>query len=191
MTDVNEEWGDLAKVWRAEAAAVSASEIEVWLRRERARLRRARIAEFASLGIGLAGAAWAAVATPFVFVAGLFALFCALTLWFTLRFPATPLLRDGETLATSLDNRIAYEDWLLSQLRFGRALSYLPLFLFVFLIAGRLQHAAKAGLMSLAPLVVCLVTALAIAIWNAVLLRRAQRRRARLDGFNSALKKNI
>jgi hypothetical protein len=184
---MSQEWSDLAKVWHAEAAAISADEIEDFLRRERVRLRGARIAELAGLGLGLGIALWMAMTTTVVYFAGLFGLFCAVTLWLTARYPGLPPARGGEDLLTSLEASIGYEDWLLSQLRIGRAFAYLPLFASVYLASDQLRHFANTDPRSLVANALCVLVMLVVLGWNLLLTRRARRRKARLEGFLGAM----
>lgn len=184
---VPEDWRDLSSVWREDAAGVNAEEIDRYLARERRQLWLSSGGEIAGLGIGFAAAVWTAVYAPYRGVGIVLALFTLAAAAMSWRLRRAPMPAGAATLAMSLKDSIAREDWLAEQLRLGRALSFVALFAIVMatsLQLFRLKAFSAAGLAAAG--IGCTVVLAALA-WNLVLTRRARRRRARLQFLDDRL----
>lgn len=183
----HEEWQDLARVWQKGAIAITVEEIEALNLRQRRWLRTARAAELANTMVGVAAAIWLALASRLLWVGILSAAFSAASLVFVLRARREPARPGSNGLLVTLDESIAYEGWLAEQLRYGRALGFLALFVVVMAASTQLMDLASAtrsGLMATA------IAGLAIAgalMWNLALAWQLGRRTSRLQDFRRNL----
>ena len=182
------DWNDLAKLWQAEAAAVSIDDIEAHLVRHRRHMRLATVAELAGMCLGVAAAGWLAFFTTYRWlglVVGAFALISAAAVVRMRREPPAPGSVD---LLQSLKDSIDREDWVAEQLRFGRALSFVALFAIVSATGSQLRDSRSALELALIAGGVAAACVLAALAWNTVLLRRSHARRHRLEYLKDRLK---
>jgi MFS family permease len=180
------DWKDLSRLWQAEGAAVSLDELERYVKRERRSMRALATAELAGLGLGVLVGVWLSLWSPYFWLAGVFIAFCVVMGWVALRrTDAEP--QGGDDLLTSLRISMAREDWVASQLRFGRALSFVVLFVIVFLGSHMMRNFAAVHSGSFLALGVAAAWVCAVLAWNLSLVRRSARRRQRLESYASRL----
>jgi hypothetical protein len=180
------DWNDLTRLWQAEGAAVSLDELEQYMKRERRGMRALATAELAGLGLGVLVGIWLSLSSPYFWLSGVFIAFCLVMGWVALRrADAEP--QGGDDLLTSLRISMAREDWVASQLRFGRALSFVVLFVIVFLGSHMIRNFARAESGSLLALAAAAVWVCGVLGWNLLLVRRSARRRRRLESYASHL----
>jgi len=176
------DWKDLSRVWQAEGAAVSLDELEAHRQRERAAMRSLAAVEMAGLGLGIAVGFWLSITSYYFWLASVFIAFCLVMGWVALRRGhAEPL--GGDDLLTSLRISMAREDWVASELRFGRALSFVVLFVIVFLGSHMMRNFAAVNYGSFMALGVAAAWVCAVLAWNLSLVRRSARRRQRLESY--------
>lgn len=182
------DWNDLAKLWQAEAAAISVDDIDAHLRRHRRQMRIATFVELVGVSLGVAAAGWLAFFLSHRWlglVVGVFALVSAAVMVRTRRDPEpTGSVDVLQSLKDSLDR----EDWIAEQLRFGRALSFVALFAIVMATGSQLRQFSPTypvALMAGGVAAACVIAAL---VWNMVLLRRSRTRRHRLNYLKDRLK---
>ena len=175
------DWNDLAKLWQAEAAAVSVDDIEAHLERHRRHMLLVTVSELASVLLGVTAAGWLAFVLPYRglgLVVGVFTLVSAVVLLRTRRDPAP---RGSVDVLQSLKESLDREDWIAEQLRFGRALSFVALFAIVMAIASQLRQSSFDSVLALMAGSVAAACVLLTLVWNLVLLRRSRARRHRLE----------
>ena len=183
------EWMELTRLWQAEGAAVSLEELEDHMQRERRAMRSLAAVELAGLGLGIAVGIWLSITGHYFWLASVFIAFCLVMGWVALRRgPAEPL--GGDDLLTSLRISMAREDWVASELRFGRALSFVVLFVIVFFASHMMRNFAAASGGSLLALAVASAWVCGVLAWNIVLVRRSARRRQRLESYLVRLEAN-
>jgi len=186
MNQQSGDWMELTRLWQAEGAAVSIEELESYAKRERAAMRRLAAVEMAGLVLGIAVGVWLSITSYYFWLAGVFIAFCLVMGWVALRRGhAEPL--GGDDLLTSLRISMAREDWVAAELRFGRALSFVVLFVIVFLASHMMRHFAVAGGGSLLALAAAAAWVCGVLAWNFVLVRRSARRRQRLQSYATRL----
>ena len=182
------DWNDLAKLWQAEAAAVSVDDIEAHLERHRRHMLLSTVSGLASVFLGVAAAGWLAFVLLYRWlglIVGVFVLVSAAVLVRTRRDPTPGGSIDVlQSLKESLDR----EDWIAEQLRFGRALSFAGLFAIVMATGSQLRHSGLDSLPVLTAGSVAAACVLVALVWNLVLLRRSRRRRHRLEFLKDRLK---
>jgi threonine/homoserine/homoserine lactone efflux protein len=185
MTDPNaHDWNDLAKMWQADAAGVSLQDVDSHLRREKRQIWGVAAAELAGLGAGAVAAACVLFFTPHTWMGVVIIVFGGSSAWIAQRLRRAGSPPGSVDALQSLKESIAREDWIVEQLRLGRALSFVALFAIVMatsLQLFRLRAFSAAGLTAAG--IACTVILAALA-WNLVLTLRAQRRRARLRFFD-------
>lgn len=182
------DWNDLAKLWQADAACVPVQDIDAHLQRERRRMWRVSVTEFAGLTAGIIAAVCLLVFTPHVWLGVLIILFGGGSAWLALRMRRQIPLPDSLDLMQSLKDSIAREDWITEQLRFGRVLSFVALAAIVLATSMqllRLKTFSATGLVASG--IGCTVVLAALAL-NLVLSLRSRRRRARLRYLDERLK---
>lgn len=180
------DWMELTRLWQAEGAAVSLDEVEDYAKRERATMRRLAALELGGLGLGIAVGIWLSMTSMYFWFSSVFIAFCLVTGWAALRRgDAEPL--GGDDLLTSLRVSMAREDWVAAQLRFGRALTFVVLFVIVFLGSHMLRHYATVSGSSLLGLAAAGVWMCGVLAWNLTLVRRSARRRQRLQSYAARL----
>jgi len=186
MSQQPADWMELTRLWQAEGAAVSIDELDRHRQQERWVMRMLAGVELAGLGLGIAVGIWLSVVSPYVWFASIFIAFCLVTGWMALRRgDAEPL--GGEDLLTSLRISMAREDWVASQLRFGRAICFVVLFVIAFLGSYMLRHLTAVDSGSLLALAAAAIWMCAVLAWNLSLVRRSARRRQRLESFANRL----
>jgi hypothetical protein len=180
------EWIELTRLWQAEGAAVSLDELEAHMQRERAAMRALAGVELAGLALGVAVGIWLSITSPFIWLSSVFIAFCLVMGWVAYRRNhAEPV--GGDDLLTSLRISMAREDWVASELRFGRALSFVVLFVIVFMTSHVMRHFATASAGSLLALGAAAAWVCGVLAWNVVLVRRSTRRRHRLESYATRL----
>ena len=180
------EWLELTRLWQAEGAAVSIDEFESYAKRERAAMRRLAAVELAGLGLGIAVALWLSFTSPHFWLSGVFIAFSLVMSWVALRRRDDEPL-GGDDLLTSLRISMAREEWVASQLRFGRALSFVVLFVIVFMASHLMRHFATVDAGSLLALGAAAVWVCGVLGWNMSLVRRSTRRHQRLESYATRL----
>ena len=176
------DWMELTRLWQAEGAAVSIDELEAHVQRERAAMRALAAIELAGLGLGIAVGVWLSATTTYFWLASVFIAFCLVMAWVALRRGhAEPL--GGDDLLTSLRISMTREDWVASELRFGRALSFVVLFVIVFMTSHVMRHFATTSAGALLALGAAAAWVCGVLAWNFVLARRSARRRQRLESY--------
>jgi len=182
------DWNDLAKLWQAEAAAVSIDDIEAHLTRHRRHMRLATVAELGGMCLGVAAAGWLAFFTTYRVLGLVVAAFALISAAAVVRMRREPPATGSVDLLQSLKDSIDREDWVAEQLRFGRALSFVALFAIVSATGSQLRDSRSAlelALIAGGVAAACVLVALA---WNTVLLRRSHARRHRLEYLKDRLK---
>lgn len=180
------DWMELTRLWQAESAAVSIDEIEAHVQRERRTMRLLAAIEMAGLGLGIAVGIWLSLTTYYFWFSSVFIAFCLVMAWVALRRRhAEPL--GGDDLLTSLRISMAREEWVASELRFGRALSFVVLFVIVFMTSHVMRHFATASSASLFALAAAAAWVCGVLAWNVLLVRRSRRRRQRLETYAARL----
>lgn len=183
----HEGWQDLAQVWQKGAMPIAGEDIEALNQRQRRWLQAARAAELACSLVGVAAAVWLALASRLLWVGILTAAFSATSLIFVLR-ARRELSQSGSTdLLGMLDYSVAYQGWLSEQLRYGRALGFLALFVVVMAASEQLMNMANAtrsGLMATGIAGLAITAALT---WNLALALQVRRRTSRLQAFRKDL----
>lgn len=186
MSEQPADWMELTRLWQAEGAAVSIDELERHRQRERAEMRALAGVELAGLGLGIAVGVWMSIASPFIWVASVFIAFCLVMGWVAFRRNHVEPL-GGEDLLTSLRIAMAREDWVASELRFGRALSFVVLFVIVYMTSYQMHNFAAASAGSWLALAAAAAWICVVLAWNVLLVRRSARRRQRLESYATRL----
>jgi hypothetical protein len=180
------DWSELTRLWQAEGAAVSIDELERHVQRERRGMRALAALELAGLGLGVLVGVWLSLTSPHQGLSGIFIAFCLIMGWTAVRrVDAEPL--GGDDLLTSLRISMAREDWVASQLRFGRALSFVVLFIIVFLGSHLMRNFATTTVWSFVALGAAGAWVCGVLAWNLALVRRSARRRQRLESYATRL----
>lgn len=181
------DWNDLAKLWQAEAAAVSLDDIDAHLTRHRRHMRLAALAELAGVCLGVAAAGWLAFVLSYRGLGLVVAAFTLASAATVLRMRRESLPPGSVDVLTSLKDSVDREDWIAEQLRFGRALSFVAMFAIVMAVGSQLRHDGSVSALSLVAGGVAAAFVLAALVWNLVLLRRSRRRRRRLEYLKDRL----
>jgi hypothetical protein len=182
------DWSDLAKLWQAEAAAVSIDDIDAHLKRHRRHMRLATFAELAGTCIGLAAAGWLTFFTTYHVLGVVVAAFALISAAAVVRLRREPATSGSIDLLQSLKGSIEREDWIAEQLRFGRALSFVALFAIVTATGSQLRHGGSGTAFAMTAGGIAAACVLAALVWNVVLLRRSHARRRRLEYLKDRLK---
>lgn len=183
----HEGWQDLAQVWQKSAVPIAGEDIEALNQRQRRWLRIARAAELVCTVVGIAAAVWLALASRLLWVGILSAACSAASLVFVLRARREPAQPGSTDLLGMLEASVAYQGWLAEQLRYGRALGFLALFVVVMAASAQLMSLAEAtrsGLMATATAGLAIAAALT---WNLALAWQVRRRASRLQAFRNDL----
>jgi hypothetical protein len=90
-------------------------------------------------------------------------------------------------LAGSLRESIAWQEWLLHELRFGRALNFVTLLAGISVLSVQLRELQATSAMGFAASAAVCTSVLVALAWNLVLTRRARRRSARLRDLSAGL----
>ena len=142
--------------------------------------------ELAGLGLGIVVGIWMSIASPFIWVSGVFIAFCLVMGWVALRRNHVEPL-GGEDLLTSLRIAVAREDWVAAELRFGRALSFVVLFVIVYMASHQMHNFASTSAGSWLALAAAASWICCVLAWNVLLVRRSARRRQRLESYATRL----
>jgi hypothetical protein len=183
------DWMELTRLWQAEGAAVSIDELEHHRQRERAAMRALAGVELAGLGLGIVVGIWMSISSPFIWVAGVFIAFCLVMGWVAFRRNHVEPL-GGEDLLTSLRIAVAREDWVAAELRFGRALSFVVLFVIVYMASYQMHNFASTSAGAWLALATAAAWICGVLAWNVRLVRRSARRRQRLESYAIRLESN-
>ncbi len=182
------DWTDLAKLWQADAAGVSVDEIDEHLRRHRRQMRVMTLVELAGAGLGVAAGLWLAFELNYRWlglIVGVFALATALAM-VRLRRELPP--SGSVDVLQSLKDSMAREDWIVEQLGFGRALSFVALFAIIMAMASQLRQVGPTSTLALMAGGVAAACVTAALVWNLLLVRRSRIRKTRLAYLIDRLK---
>jgi MFS family permease len=182
------DWNDLAKMWQADAAAVSVDEIDAHLRRQRRQMLWVTAVEVAGAILGVCVAFWLAFFTRYRWVGVGVAVFALVSAVVMVRMRREVAPSGTVDAAQSLKDSIEREDWIAEQLRLGRALSFSVLFAIVMATSSQLLRFHSITSVGLAASIAGSAYVAGVLAWNLVLTRRARRRRARLQYINDRLK---
>lgn len=177
------DWQELGRVWTAGRAPVGSDDIVRLHEHQCRRLQTARVAEVSCTILGVAAALWLALASRFLWLGIATATFSVASLFFALRSQRQPAPRGCLDLLRSLQESLAYQDWLAEQLRHGRVLGFVALFAVVMAASTQLMHlagATRSGLLASAAAALAISGTLA---WNMTLAWQVWRRTARLRAF--------
>ncbi len=178
------DWIELSRLWQSEGATVTRQDIDDCFRQQRRHLLAVRLAEFAGTAAGVAAALWLAFASRFFWMGMLTAGFAVSSAIVLLRVRQQRLSGATASLGTFLKESIAHQDWVDTQLRFGRALSFVALFSITMAASAQLLHMdAQSGRTLLAAATAAAGVMVAL-VWNLVLTRRARRHGARLEALH-------
>ena len=187
MNNPNDDWNDLARLWQADAAGVSVSDIDAHLQRERRQMLGVTIAEMLGLGMGVLAAALV-VLFAYVGMGVVIILFGGISAWLALRMRREAAPPGSSDLMKSLKDSIEREDWLAGQLRMGRALSFVALFAIVQATSVQLFRLKAFTATVLIAAGIGSAVVLAALAWNLVLTLRSRRRLTRLKYLHDRLK---
>jgi peptidoglycan/LPS O-acetylase OafA/YrhL len=182
------DWNDLARLWQADAAAVSVVDIDAHLARHERQMRMAMLGELLGLSLGVAAAGWLVFLSPYRgmgLVVGVFALVSAVVI-IRMRREQSP--SGSVDVLQSLKDSLDREDWIAEQLRFGRASSFVGLFAIVQATASQLRNHALAPTLTLTAGAIAAACVIAALVWNLVLQRRSRMRRHRLEYLKDRLR---
>jgi len=182
------DWSDLAKLWQAEAAAVSVDDIDAHLKRHRHHMRMVTLAELAGVALGVGAAMWLAFFLPYPWMGLTVGVFAVLSAVVTVRLRREPAPSGSVDVLQSLKDSLDREDWIAEQLRFGRALSFVALFAIVSAVGSQLRHFSTSSTVALMAGSVAAACVIAALVWNLVLVRRSRTRRKRLEYLKDRLK---
>lgn len=182
------DWNDLAKLWQAEAAAVSIDDIDAHLKRHRRHMRLATVAELGGVCLGVAAAGWLAFFTKYHGLGLVVVAFALISAAAVVRMRREPAASGSVDVLRSLKDSVDREDWIAEQLRFGRALSFVALFAIVTATGSQLRDSHSALAFALIAGGVAATCVLAALVWNTVLMRRSHARRRRLEYLKDRLK---
>jgi hypothetical protein len=181
------DWNDLAKMWQADAAAVSMEEIDDHMARERRRMRVVTFVELAGVGFGILAAAWLAFFTPMRWMGAIVGVFAIVSAFAAVRMRREQAPSGAVDVLSALKESIGREDWIAEQLRLGRALSFVALFAIVQVASSQLLRFHAIPSVGLAAVIAGGVYVVGVLIWNLVLTRRTRVRRARLEYLKERL----
>jgi hypothetical protein len=190
MADEPESWNELAKVWRADAAAVSVGDVERLARRQRRQMRWLAIAEGGALLLAFITAMWIALQTAYMVLSALCMVFFGICGYLQLRMRRESPPTGGEDLLRSLDTSIAREKWNLAQLGVGRAVTFVTLFGIVMVASDHLRHFVSRPPAPMSALLAIAAIVLAILAWNLWLTQGTRRRKQWLDGYAARMREN-
>ncbi len=134
------DWNDLAKLWQAEAAAVSVDDIDAHLKRHRRHMRMVTLAELAGVGLGVVAAGWLALVLPYRWLGLVVAVFVLVFAVVVVRMRRELPPSGSVDVLQSLKDSLVREDWIAEQLRFGRALSFVALFAILMATGSQLRQ---------------------------------------------------
>lgn len=182
------DWNDLAKLWQAEAAAVSVDDIDAHLKRHRRHMRMVTLAELAGVGLGVVAAGWLALVLPYRWLGLLVAVFVLVFAVVVVRLRRELPPSGSVDVLQSLKDSLVREDWIAEQLRFGRALSFVALFAILMATGSQLRQFSPNSALALMAGGVAAACVIAALVWNLALVRRSRTRRQRLEYLKDRLK---
>jgi hypothetical protein len=184
MSDEFGNWQELAKLWHAESRTVSAAEVERHALRQRRQMLALAGAEAGALALAFVAAVWIAMHTAFVAMSAITLVFVGVCGYLQHRMRREPPPAGDDDLLTSLDARMEHEDWVLTQLGVGRAVTLATLVSMVMLGSNHLRFFASTPAERLWALLGITLVVLSVLAWNVVLTWQAKRRRARLGDYS-------
>jgi hypothetical protein len=184
MSDEFGNWQELAKLWHTESRLVSAVEVERHALRQRRQMVALAGAEAGALALAFIAAVWIAMHTAFVAMSAITLVFVGVCGYLQHRLRREPPPAGDDDLLTSLDARMAHEDWVLTQLGVGRAVSLVTLVSMALLGSDHLRFFTTTPAERLWALLAITLVVVAILAWNLVLTWQAKRRRARLGDYS-------
>lgn len=187
MNHAPDPWQELARTWRTGNVPVTAADIETLRRNQQRRLRIARGAEVACSALGIVAALWLGLASRFFWVGMVTVVFSVASIHFALRGRRMPVPPGSADLLQSLNDSLAYLDWLAGQLRTGRVLGYVALFAVVMAASAQLMRFASAAPLELLATVVAGVAVSATLGWNLFQAWQVWKRVRRLQSFKARL----
>ena len=188
MSDEFGNWQDLARLWHAGGTMVSAGDVEARERRQRRHMFALASAEAGAMSLAFIAAVWIAMHTAFVAMSAITIVFFGVCGFLQHRMRREPPPAGDADLLTSLDVAVAREDWMLTQLGVGRAVTMLTLVSIVLVGSDHLRYFASTPVERLWALLGITLIVLAILGWNLVMTRQAKRRRARLSDYTWRLR---
>jgi hypothetical protein len=187
----SDQWRELARIWKAGDAAVTAADIEALHARQHLRLRVARAGELACSVLGIVAATWLGLASRFTWVGILTAAFSVASVFLVLRTRRMPVPQGCDELLESLQGSLSYLDWLAGQLRYGRILGFMAMFAVVMAASTQLMRSAGATSSALIATAAAGMAIGAALAWNMTLAWKVWRCRARLQAFRLKLVSEI
>jgi hypothetical protein len=145
-------------------------------------------AEAGGMFLAFIAAVFIAVHTALIAMSGICFVFFGVCGYLQHRMRREPPPSGGADLLSSLEVSMAHEDWTLTQLGIGRAVTLLTLVAMVMVAANDLRFYAITQAAHLWALFAITCIVLAIFTWNLLLTRRARRRKARLQSYSLRLR---
>jgi hypothetical protein len=180
-------WQELAQMWKTSDTPVAVADIEALHARQHRKLRVARTAELLCSALGVVAALWLALATRVHWVGIVTVIFSIASVYFVSRTRRRAVPQGTSDLLKSMQDSLAYLDWLAEQLRYGRILGFVALFAVVMSASMQLMSMASStpsGMLATAAAGVVISAALA---WNMTVAWQAWRRAVRLQAFKAKL----
>ena len=181
------DWNDLAKLWQADAAAVSVDDIDAHLARQERQMRMATLGELLGLSLGVAAAGWLVFTSPYLWMGVIVGVFALVSVAVIIRMRREQPPSGSVDVLQSLKDSLDREDWIAEQLRFGRASSFVALFAIVQATGSQLRNHALAPALTLTAGAIAAACVIAALVWNLVLRRRSRTRRHRLEYLKDRL----
>lgn len=188
MSDEFAQWNNLARLWHAENAAVSAADIEQHARRQRQSLLALAVAEALGFALVFIGAVWISMHTAMIAMSALTIVFFATCGFLQHRMRREPPASGGDDLLSSLEVSIEREEWNLAQLGIGRAATFLTFVAIVMVGSNHLRFLESTPASRLWSLGAIALIVFGVLMWNVFLTRRARARMFRLESFASRLR---
>jgi len=188
MSDEFGNWQELAKLWHAESRVVSVVEVERHALRKRQQMFALAGAEAVALSLAFIAAVWIAMHTAFVAMSAITLVFVGVCGYLQHRMRREPPPAGDDDLLTSLDARMEHEDWVLTQLGVGRAVTLATLVSMVMLGSNDLRFFTTTPVERLWALLAITLVVFAILAWNLVLTWQAKQRRAQLSDYSKHLR---
>jgi hypothetical protein len=191
MSDEFAQWNNLAKLWHTERMAVSVSDIESHVRRQRQDMLALAAGEALGFALVLIGAVWISMHTAMIAMSALTITFFAFCGFMQHRMRREPPDSGGEGLLSSLEVSIAREEWNLAQLGIGRAGTFLTFVAIVMVASNHLRFIDSTPAARLWSLSAIALIVFAVLLWNLFLTRRARSRKVRLESFATRLRDGV
>lgn len=185
MCDESGNWDDLSKLWHADGCTLSPDDVAQRARQQRRLMAWLRFGEGAALTLAFVAAMWIAMQTAYVSMTALSVVFFSTCGYLQYRMRREPQISGGEDLLTSLAASIQREEWNLTQLGAGRAVTLLTLAAISMVVFDHLRHYASTPPGRLGALLGIASIVLAILVWNLVLTARIRRRKRLLQSVSA------